>query len=150
MCHSTINHVTPTFFLQTLKGTFRWWRQQGLNSFGLCTLWFRKRGWKRFWGCPCSRVTHCRWLAIFDCKDIAHLEALKIQGRANHEVRIVNWISGEFWRLKAPNTHGLLCKAAPEDLGDEILHFLTHPPAWKTRWIFGGKFSFIFPKEKMA
>ena len=41
-------------------------------------------------------------------------------------------------------------KQPPEDLGDEILHFYPHPPAWKTRWFFGGKFSCIFSQGKMA
>ena len=41
-------------------------------------------------------------------------------------------------------------KPLPEDLGDEILHFYPHPPAWRTRWIFGGKFSFIISQGKMA
>ena len=46
----------------------------------------------------------------------------------------------------------ILCCAMPlpEDLGDEILHFDPHPPAWKTRWILGGKFSFIFSQGKKA
>ena len=33
------------------------------------------------------------------------------------------------------------------DLGDEILHFYPHPPAWKTLWIFGGYFLSYFSKE---
>ena len=38
----------------------------------------------------------------------------------------------------------------PQDLGDEILRFYPHPPAWKTRWIFGGEFSFMFSQGRMA
>ena len=39
-------------------------------------------------------------------------------------------------------------KPLPEDLGDEILHFYPHPRAWKTRWSFGCKFSFVFSQGK--
>ena len=39
-------------------------------------------------------------------------------------------------------------KPLPEDLGDEILHFYPHPPAWRARWIFGGKFSFMLSQGK--
>ena len=48
--------------------------------------------------------------------------------------------------LGTPDNH--CAKPLPEDVGDEILHFCPHLPAWRTRWIFGGKFSFIFSQGK--
>ena len=44
-----------------------------------------------------------------------------------------------------------LRKAAPRRFRWWNFAFLPpHPPAWKTRWIFGGKFSFMFSQGKKA